>query len=105
MYLGAKLKKKTFEDGTTAWGLSPAKYVQHAVRNVKAYLKNNLDGQYSLPKRRDNPFPVNYAPEEDVTPMLEPAVATYYMQLICNGCVSSGGSTSALRSPCCPRTP
>eukprot|EP00804_Cyclotella_cryptica_P020242 CCRYP_010924-RA/>CCRYP_010924-RA protein AED:0.27 eAED:0.27 QI:0/0/0/1/1/1/2/0/495 len=82
MYLGAKLRKKTFEDGTTVWGLSPAKYVQQAVRNVKTYLKSNLEGRYSLPKRGENPFPVDYAPEEDVTPLLEPEVATYYMQLI-----------------------
>ena len=77
MFVGAKLKKKTFKDGTTAWGLSPAKYVQQAVRNVETYLKNNLDGWYSLPKWGDNPFPVNYAPEEDVTPLMEPVVATY----------------------------
>eukprot|EP00804_Cyclotella_cryptica_P019304 CCRYP_006183-RA/>CCRYP_006183-RA protein AED:0.20 eAED:0.20 QI:0/0/0/1/0/0/5/0/657 len=77
MYLGAKLRKKTFEDGTTAWGLSPAKYIQQAVQNVETYLKSNLEGRYSLPKRGENPFPVDYAPEEDVTPLLEPEVATY----------------------------
>eukprot|EP00804_Cyclotella_cryptica_P031314 CCRYP_011111-RB/>CCRYP_011111-RB protein AED:0.34 eAED:0.34 QI:0/0/0/1/0.5/0.33/3/0/356 len=82
MYLGAKLRKKTFEDGTMAWGLSPAKYIQQAVRNVETYLKSNLEGRYSLPTRGENPFPVDYAPEEDVTPLLEPEVATYYMQLI-----------------------
>eukprot|EP00804_Cyclotella_cryptica_P001676 CCRYP_009051-RA/>CCRYP_009051-RA protein AED:0.08 eAED:0.08 QI:0/0/0/1/0.5/0.6/5/0/841 len=82
MYLGAKLKRKTSEDGTTAWGLSPAKYVQQAVKNVETFLKNNLKGRFSLPKRGDNPFPCDYAPEEDVTQLLEPGVATYYMQLI-----------------------
>eukprot|EP00804_Cyclotella_cryptica_P016786 CCRYP_002072-RA/>CCRYP_002072-RA protein AED:0.33 eAED:0.33 QI:0/0/0/1/0/0/2/0/379 len=82
MYLGAKLRKKTFEDGTMAWGLSPAKYVQQTVRNVETYLKSNLEAWYSLPKRGENPFPVDYAPEEDVTLLLEPEVATYYMQLI-----------------------
>jgi hypothetical protein len=82
MYLGMTLKKKTFEDGTMAWGLSPAKYVQQTVRNVKTYLKKNLDGPYSLPKRGDSPFSVDYAPKEDVTQLLEPKVATYYMQLI-----------------------
>jgi hypothetical protein len=56
--------------------------IKQAVRNVKTYLKNNLDGWYKLPKRGENPFPVDYAPEEDVTPLLEPEVATYYMQLI-----------------------
>jgi hypothetical protein len=82
MYLGTKLKKKTFEDGTSAWELSPSKYIQQAVRNVETYLKTNLEGRYKLPKRGENPFPVNYAPKEDVTPFLEPEVATYYLQLI-----------------------
>ena len=41
MYLGAKLKNKTFYDGTTAWGLSPAKYVHQAVGNVEVFLKKN----------------------------------------------------------------
>jgi hypothetical protein len=50
MYLGAKLKRKIFDDGTSAWGLSPTKYVQQAVRNVKTYFKNNLEGRLSLPK-------------------------------------------------------
>jgi hypothetical protein len=50
MYLGAKLKRKTFEDGTSAWGLSPAKYVQQAVKNVETFLKNNLEGRFALPK-------------------------------------------------------
>ena len=80
--LGAKLKKKTFEDGTVEWGLSPLKYVQQAVRNVKTFLKNNLDGRYSLPKRVDNPFPCDYAPDEDVSLLLEPDEAKLYMQLI-----------------------
>eukprot|EP00804_Cyclotella_cryptica_P004576 CCRYP_006919-RA/>CCRYP_006919-RA protein AED:0.41 eAED:0.41 QI:0/-1/0/1/-1/1/1/0/81 len=62
MYLGTKLRKKTFEDGTVAWGLSPAKYVQQAVQNVKTYLKSNLEGRYTLPKRGENPFPVDYVP-------------------------------------------
>jgi hypothetical protein len=45
IYLGAKLKKKTFADGTTAWGLSPAKYVQQAVKNVEFFLKKNHTGK------------------------------------------------------------
>eukprot|EP00804_Cyclotella_cryptica_P023959 CCRYP_010055-RA/>CCRYP_010055-RA protein AED:0.45 eAED:0.45 QI:0/-1/0/1/-1/1/1/0/115 len=50
MYLGAELKRKTFEDCITAWGLSPAKYVQQAVKNVETFLKNNLEGRSSLTK-------------------------------------------------------
>ena len=79
MYLGAKLKKKTFEDGTLAWGLSLAKYVQQSAKNVETYLVKNLDGRYSLPKWANNPFPCDYAPKEDVSPLLEPCVVTYYM--------------------------
>ena len=62
MYLGAKLQKETFEDGTVAWGVSPLKYVQQAVRNFEIFLKTNLDGRYSLPKQAENPFPCDYAP-------------------------------------------
>ena len=50
MYLGAKLKRKTFEDSTLARGLSPAKYFQQAVRNVKKFLKNNLKGRFAFLK-------------------------------------------------------
>jgi hypothetical protein len=46
MYLGAKVKKKIFDDGTSAWRLSPSKYVQQAVKNVETFLKTNLDGRY-----------------------------------------------------------
>ena len=84
MYLSAKLKKKTFEDDASAWELLPSKYFQQAVRNVETYLKTNLKGWYKLQKRGENPFPVAYAPEEDVTLLLEPEAATYYMQLIGN---------------------
>ena len=33
-------------------------------------------------KRGENPFPVDYVPKENVTLLLEPKVAAYYMQLI-----------------------
>ncbi len=39
MYFGAKLKKKTYEDGTVARGLSPLMYVHQAVRNVNTFLQ------------------------------------------------------------------
>ena len=35
-----------------------------------------------MPKRAENPFPCDYAPDEDVSPLLEPDVAKFYMQLI-----------------------
>ncbi len=49
-------------------------------------MSNKLSGmlklRYSLPKRAKNPFPCDYAPDEDVSPLLEPDVAKFYMQLI-----------------------
>jgi hypothetical protein len=81
-YLGAKLKKEEFDDKTTAWGLSPAKYVQTAVKNCEAYLKDKLNATYSLPKKAENPFPYDYNPDEDVLMLLDMPTATYYMQLI-----------------------
>ena len=75
LYLGAKLKKKTFANGILAWSLSLTKYNQQAVRNVKAYFMKSLDGRYALLKQAKNPFPCDYAPKEDVSPLLEPSVA------------------------------
>ena len=62
--------------------LRPLKYVQQVVKNVKTFLKNNLGGRYSLRKRADNLFPCGYVPEEDNSPLLEPCVSKFYIQLI-----------------------
>ena len=102
MYLGAKLKWEIFDNDASALGLSTDKYVQQAGRNVETYLKNNLKGRFSLPKQGNNQFPCDCALKEDVTPLLEPPVATYFMQLIgVLGWMQELGSTSARRSPCC----
>ena len=47
-YLGAKLRRVTLENGVKAWGMSPSKYVQGTVLNVKNYLKANCS--LGLPK-------------------------------------------------------
>ncbi len=60
-----------------AWGLSPSKHVHQAVKNVKTFLKNKLDGRYSLLKKADNPFPCDYAPKEDGLQLLGPYVAKF----------------------------
>ena len=38
IYLGAKLRTITLSNGVEAWGMSPSKYVQEAVRNIQEYL-------------------------------------------------------------------
>ena len=49
IYLGTKLKKTRLENGVEAWGMSPSKYVQEAVRNVEEQLKKS--GKPGLSKR------------------------------------------------------
>ena len=72
----------TLVNGIEAWSLNPAKYVQEAVRNCQAYVKENLPDQCSLPKKAKNPFPTGYEPEMDVTSPLEPSRATYFKSTI-----------------------
>ena len=81
-YLGGRLKRTDFDDGSHAWGLSPTKYVQTAVANCEQYVKENLGAPYEIYKKAENPFKCDYKPEEDVTPELSPDHATYFMQLI-----------------------
>jgi hypothetical protein len=38
-YLGARLCSMKLPNGVQAWAMSPSKYLQNAVRNVKEYLK------------------------------------------------------------------
>ncbi len=69
MYLGAKLRQTQLPNGMWAWALSPSKYVNQAVKNCETHLKDNYDGKYSLPRKAENPFWMNYEPElDDSTP-------------------------------------
>ena len=82
IYLGAKLKKTTLQNGIITWGVSPSKYVQEAVKNCEAYLETNYLGKWTLPKNAPNPFVMNYAPEMDVSPALDATDASYFQSLI-----------------------
>ena len=82
VYLGAKLKRVTVENGVVCWGLSPSKYIQESVRNCENHLKDNFDGKYSLTKNAPNPFAMGYDPDIDITPECEPEEASYYNSLI-----------------------
>ncbi len=82
IYLGAKLKLMQLENGVWAWGLSPSKYVQEALRNCKKYIGENLLGFYKLMQLVPNPFRTDYQPELDVSPELPPEHASYYQSLM-----------------------
>jgi hypothetical protein len=61
--------------------MSSSKYIQAAVNNVKDYLAKNYPGR-GLPKRATAPLPVNYLPELDLTPELNPDKASFYQSQI-----------------------
>ena len=82
MYLGAKVKKTTLENGSWCWYLSPYKYVQEAVRNCEQTLKDTYSGTYKFPNSAPNPLPMGYRPEKDVSKPLGPDLASYYQSLI-----------------------
>ena len=43
IYLGAKLKETQLPKGIYAWGLSPSKYVNQAVKNCQTHLTEKLN--------------------------------------------------------------
>ena len=81
IYLGGKLRKVQLNNGVWAWGMSPSKYVQDAVRNSEEYLGRNFGGQ-KLQKRASSPWPSEYTAELDSTPELTPEQASYYQSQI-----------------------
>jgi hypothetical protein len=80
IYLGAKLKPVTLQNGVVAWGKSPSKYVQEACRNTESYLRENYNGR-KLPKVKA-PWPNGFESETDATPVLSADLATYYQSQI-----------------------
>ena len=77
IYLGAKLRKVHVDNGVFTWDISPAKYVQEAVRNVEEHLTKKYGGR-KLPKRAIARWTSKYVSETDTTPELGPKEANYY---------------------------
>ncbi len=82
IYLGAKLKETQLPNGIYAWGMSPSKYVNQAVKNCQTHLTAKLNNKYKIPTRSDNPFPTNYCPDTDVTEPPDPECLSFYQHLI-----------------------
>jgi hypothetical protein len=74
VYLGATIKQMRLANGVMAWAGSPSKYVRASVDAVTKYLTNLGDRRWSrrwsMPKKAANPFPRDYEPELDTTPIL-----------------------------------
>ncbi len=81
IYLGTKLRKVTLDNGVEAWGSSPAKYIQEAVKNCEEYIFKNLGGR-KIPKKVRGPWPSGYAAEMDESPELQADLASYYQSQI-----------------------
>ena len=83
IYLGAKLRRVQLDNGVFAWGLSPSKYVQEAVRNVEEYLDKNFGGRKLTRKSVRSPWVnTDYSAETDDSPELGPDLASYYQSQI-----------------------
>ena len=81
LYLGAKLRPVTLPNGfSIAWGMSSSKYIRAAVANVKAYHKQNYYPTRN--KRTSGPFPSDFSPELDITPLLDTDKALFYQSQI-----------------------
>lgn len=80
-YLGAKLRPITLPNGVIAWGMSSSKYIRAAVANVKEYHTTQYPTR-KWDKRTSGPFPLDYAPELDTSPLLRPDQATFYQSQI-----------------------
>ncbi len=78
IYLSAKLKETQLPNGIYAWGMSPSKYVNQAVKNCQTHLTAKLKDKYKILTRADNPFLTNYCPDTDVTGPLDPKCSSFY---------------------------
>ena len=79
LYLGAKLRKVTLANGVEAWGLSPSKYIQEAVRATKERVNEK---RLKFPRKVHGPWPSNYNAEMDATKELDATMANVYQSLI-----------------------
>ena len=79
IYLGNKVSQIVLDNGVTAWSFSSSQYVQNAVKNVEAYLKQSNS---TLPTKANSPLSPNYRPELDVSQELDAAKSSYFQSLI-----------------------
>ena len=82
MYLGINLKHMQLHNGIWTWPMSLSKYHQKLLRICVEYVAKHLDKGYRLLKGAENQFAMDYCPEWDVSPVLEPNKASYYLPLI-----------------------
>jgi hypothetical protein len=77
-YLGASILEWSIS-GDKMWAMSSQRYIKEAIRCVEIELQKT--GQ-RLVGKPSTPMTVGYRPELDITPLLDPDQASYYMSLI-----------------------
>jgi hypothetical protein len=82
IYLGAKLKETQLPNGIYAWGLSPSKYVNQAVKNCQTHLTEKLNDKHKILTRADNPFPTDYCADTDGSEPLDPECSSFFQHLV-----------------------
>ena len=78
IYLGAKLRLISMENGGSCWTQRASGYVQEAVKAIEDWLKAH---NMRLPSRADTPMSTTYCPELDTSPILMDE-ATNWFQLV-----------------------
>ena len=82
IYLSEKLKETRLPNGIYTWGLSPSKYVNQAVKNCQTHLTEKLNDRYKILTRADNPFPMGYCIDTDVSKPLDDECSSFFQHLI-----------------------
>ena len=77
IYLGAKISKVRLPDGIKAWAMRSSKYVQEAIKNVKAW-----EARSEIAFAMFTPIPPSYRPELDISPELDAEDANYFQSVI-----------------------
>jgi len=79
-YLGAVIKQWSIPNETRPiWAMSAANYIKEAIRCLELELSK---AGKTLKGKPSTPMQGNYRPELDVSPLLDPEQANYYMSLI-----------------------
>ena len=84
IYLRAKIEKVQLDDGSVEWSMKSREYITNAIQNLEYTLA--CDGAQPLnifvKKSGERPFPSNYRPKLEVSPVSDNTLMSRYLQLI-----------------------
>ena len=80
IYLCGRVRKVKLNNGVESLAFSASQYMRASTKNVETYLGNQ--DRWKMPNSDETPMVTSYRPELDVSPVLGPHDASYYMSLI-----------------------